>query len=236
MSNERLAKKDENDTIGTMINNRSSFFFLLLLTTTLIAAHFGFVWAGGSGYKLLYSSHIQEITGTVRIDHAGTEYLGKQNDVLRRGEIIQTEDGSRLFFEIGSDVRVALDERSILVLNRLSQNDISLHLTAGRIFIFTSKTHPVTLTTLHTKETILEGALSIVNYDFQQTVSVIPFKTATEVTVRKNKSFLTSTAVNIRETDPSEITESAFNADAPSVAAFYDWAFEKTGFRNFEIF
>ncbi len=187
---------------------------------------------------------VASVEGTVIVQRNGETRALSVGDTLRRGEIIRTASDSRAaltcqcslcdiatFPSCQQNAFLALDERSEIELEWLRPERMDVRLTSGRLFA----RHPggidnLVVTTNRTSSTIFDGAVSVVNFDFLETVSVMPFETAAAILVKQNEGTITNQPVNIHETDPVGITDAAFDPLAPSVAAFYQWAWKETEF------
>lgn len=179
--------------------------FGLIVAALLVGQRFGFVWAGGDGYR----------------PERGAVVVGMET-AYRRGETVRTGPDERLKIRVGTRGVIALDQNSDLVLTRTTDESVVVHLVRGRIYA----DFPLTVTTNGTRSTIRSGALSVVNYDFIETVSVVPFGASVEITVKPDRSLATETPVNVHETPPVSVVEAGFNPNAGEVDGFYDWATE----------
>ncbi len=200
----------------------------LAVASLLVGARFGFVWAGGEGVVASFEAIVVAVEGSVFVDRAGEVRSAVLGQSLKRGERLQTESESRVVVRVGKDAYLALDERSALTLDRLEPSQISVSIGVGRLLgIAGTEAERLRVTTNHTNAWILEEALSVVNYDFLETISVVPFNTAVSVLVEPDQAFVTSRATNIHETEPIQTTDAAFN---PSAIPFYAWAERQTGY------
>lgn len=176
--------------------------FAVLVATLLVGQRFGFAWAGGDGY------HPQQ-TATV---------VGSSKSI-RRGETVSTGSGERTRLVIGAQ-SISLDENTDVVLADLRDESLAIRLVRGRIYV----DGPVTVSTNFTSTTTASGALTVVNFDFLETVSIAPFFTTATVTTKGSPSVTTEKPVSIHETPPVSIVEIPFDTNAASVADFYRWA------------
>lgn len=178
------------------------------------------------------SAVVSETVGTVTVDRAGKIRAVKAEEPLIRGEIIKTGADGMAFITIGPGVRIALDEKTDLVLESLRPDGVRLHLSRGRIL---AASHPhvdqLTIKTAKTETMILEGTLSIVNYDFLQTVAIAPLNTTVRLSLHGSEDLWKNTPVHVLETsDPPIVSSAAFSLTSPDVKKFYDWAKERVGF------
>ncbi len=176
--------------------------FVLIVSTLLVGQRFGFVWAGGDGYRP------QNVATVVPGD-----------DTYRRGETVSTKPGERKRIVVGVQ-SIALDENTDVVLSDLRNESLAIRLIRGRVYV----DGPVTVTTNFTSTTTDSGALTVVNYDFLETVSIAPFFANATVFVKGGDALTTEKPVSAHETPPVSIVEIPFDTNAASVADFYRWA------------
>jgi hypothetical protein len=203
--------------------------FCILVAALLIGQRFGFVWAGGSGYDPERVSGIIGLVGVPTIDRVGKERDAVLWQSVQRGEMVRTGPGQRVMIQLSFADVVSLDENTDLIVETNTTDAIVLKLIRGRVYLDThtaadSSGEPVTIKTNFTRSTIRYGALSVVNYDFLETVSVIPLETTADIIVRNNNPFTSDKAVNIHETNPVSVVETIFDPTAGTIAGFYDWA------------
>jgi hypothetical protein len=210
------------------INRVLAALIFLSTATFLFAARLGSPWAGGGGVVTPLEASVVAVEGEVLVDRAGNVRSAVVGEFLTRGESLRTDEGGRLVIRVARDAYLALDERGSLVLDRLEPSQISVHLVAGRMLgVAGAVAERLRVTTNHTNAWIVEDALSVVNYDFLETISVVPFHTAVSAIVEPDQAFVTSRAINVHETEPVSIVDAAFNA---SVIPFYAWAEQQTGY------
>jgi hypothetical protein len=191
--------------------------FVLMVTTLLVGQRFGFAWAGGDGYRPQRIATISQVSPPDRQEGSGVVVL---NATYRRGETVSTGPGERKRIVVATQ-SIALDENTDVVLNDLRDDSLAIRLVRGRIYV----DGRVTVTTNFTSTTITSGAISIVNYDFLETVSIAPLQNALAIVmVAKTEVFTTKKPVNVHETPPVSTVEIPFDVTAASVAEFYQWA------------
>ncbi len=178
--------------------------FALIVVTLLVGQRFGFVWAGGNGY-------IPQ--RTVAIVGSDATY--------QRGQTISTKAGEREKLSVAA-VLIALDENTTLTIENAQDGKVSVKLSRGRLYA----SGPLTVTTNFTSTTIASGAISVVNYDFLETVTVAPLGTSAMVTTKGSAPIDIQKPVNVHETPPVSIIKTPFDTNAASVADFYHYATE----------
>lgn len=216
--------------------------FALLVATLLVGQRFGFVWAGGDGYVSTLSVFLQDATGVVTVERNGvvrTIAVG-DNDRIYRGETVMTAPGSFAQITISDFshiVTVGMDERTTLTVDTLAVAKPELFLHGGRIETFMDGTvDGLNVRTNFTRSKLGKGRASFVNYDFKETVGIVPIVgTVTTTATKTDDTRTTATAIGIHETDPVAFDEIGFNRDAESVRPFYDWIETRFGLEAFEI-
>jgi hypothetical protein len=211
---------------------------LLKNQTALLAA---VLWIGAMG--LVAGQQVQanrseragitEVSGTVRVDRNGLERDATPFSAVRRGEIVRTGDASRAILRFGFAHEVFLDERTDVAIERLAEGEeYRVRLIRGRILADTHQADghnafgDFVVSTNQTDTAVRYGKLSVVNYDFKETVSVIPIGTVAAV-VTNGGGTVTRTPVDIHETDPVTITDISFDPATSSAKSFYEWALNR---------
>lgn len=198
--------------------------FILAIMTLLIGQRYGAVWAGGNGVVQTESITVIQLIGPAIVDRAGKIRSMQTGDHLIRGETITTGDAARILLRTPSGIIFALDERGTATVDQLVINkDFSLRLIKGRMIVNGNNRTPITIRTNRTSSTFTEGSISLVNYDFLETVGILPIDNTVGVTIKNGKSFSTTGSMAIHETNPIEINPTPFHRDATSVKGFYDW-------------
>lgn len=189
--------------------------FGVIVAVLLIGQRFGFVWAGGTGY-------VPELGA---ISDSGVRYV--------RGETVATGADERTALRIGVPGDIAaladiwLDQNTTLILESTNDNGVTVRLVRGRLYsVAHDPSHPLSVTTNFTRTEIVGGALSVVNYDFRETVSIIPTRGTATVRVQGMDAFETEKPVDVHETQPVSVTDATFDPNAGAAADFYRWATE----------
>ncbi|MBI5793714.1 FecR domain-containing protein [Candidatus Uhrbacteria bacterium] len=140
---------------------------------------------------------------------------------LRRGEVVSTPSG---FLEllIGNDTHVYLAAQTQIELHRIFEDEIIVKLKKGRIVVSTESETPVRIITNQTESLIHKSAASFVNYDFLQTVHVIPLSGSVQLTLG-DEYLLTPVPISITETDPVSYATLEVNLEAGDSKTFYEW-------------
>lgn len=195
------------------------FSFCALLTTLLIGQRFGATWAGGEGVIKNLDVVIAEIQGSLKIIHDAKTKVVTTNDVLTRGEVIQTGDDGYVRFMIGQHITVGMAERTTLTLKNITSDNLRILVTRGRIMVEQTGSTPLHIQTNFTDTTLESGAITLVNYDFLETVMIAPYPMATASVETSLGSTPLTSALNIHETPEVTIEPVSTTLTFP----FYDW-------------
>ncbi len=156
----------------------------------------------------------------MQIDGASDYQIGSE---FKRGAYVDTAY-TWLELKIGEDIHVYLAENTRLELEDLSEDGPTIRIIRGRIVVEAGGT-PVWITTNQTENVVENGSASVVNYNFLESVHVIPIEGSVQTTLKFSNEYMLLPV-------PIEITEghnpgySTIDADlnASSAAEFYDWA------------
>lgn len=194
----------------------------LLLTTMLIGQRFGFPFAGGKGYVTHNFGTITDIVGEAELDKGGDLSVASQGTQIPRGTIIRVKEGGRVKIEFQKDANIFLDERTDIRLDSYLGSSLHLHLLQGRMTteIVDAK---LLLKTARTVTSLDEGSTSFVNYNFKETVGIMPIEGVIEISTTE-EIFKTNTSWEIHETPPVTMTPIDFAPTSGGAAAeFYKW-------------
>src|SRR3989338_6197647 len=141
---------------------------------------------------------------------------------LGRGSIIETQDGflkitigEELSNEDQAQIHIWLSKNTSIELDRLYQDEVVIRLIKGRILTQTQAETPLIIKTNHTQESLYKGMASFVNYDFLETIHVIPLENSVKITILKTqKELSSSTPLSIHETDPVSYQKLEVNLEA----------------------
>ncbi len=149
---------------------------------------------------------------------------------FRRGSTIKTADG---FLEIAIGnaqepreipTRVWLSKNTTITLDRLYENNLIIRLTRGRIVAQTHAKFPLRIKTNKTELLLHDGTASFVNFDFLQTLQVIPIDGIVQTTiVGKNESMVSPIPLSIHEVDQVEYATLQVNLAQSEAKEFYAW-------------
>jgi ferric-dicitrate binding protein FerR (iron transport regulator) len=157
----------------------------------------------------------------VRVQGSTVHEEGKR---FRRGEFIKTEKGEFLELQIGSSIRLLMDEQTTIELKRLFEDDRKIGFTRGRLLIESNDKRPTTIDTHATRSEIKNGSATFVNYDFQNLVSVIPLGGSVALTIKNQNKTQTITApTNILEFPEIKISLTTFDPTKEPSVKFYTW-------------
>jgi hypothetical protein len=198
-----------------------------LISMMLIGHAYDSKWAGGQGYREVVSATISDTTGDVRVVGFNKEDMAQKGGVIKRGETLKTPTNTRAFVRLNG-VLLFLDQRTDVTFERLFANKIELSVTRGRIALYHHDTPgDVTVKTNYTSTDLPRGgALTLVNFNFDETVKIVPLKNMQlAITHRSGATHSTTTPVSIKEI-PMVVNETSFNPTGQA-AAFYDWVNKK---------
>ncbi|NQV90229.1 hypothetical protein HQ487_02375 [Candidatus Uhrbacteria bacterium] len=150
---------------------------------------------------------------------------------LQRGSIIETGDG---FLEVkigktadlhASETTIWLSKNTRIELHRLYEDELVIRLKKGRIVVSTQAENPLTIETNYTSSIVYQDTASFINYDFLETIQIIPLTGVVQTTLKSsNESLLTPTPISIHETDPVSVDAIEVNLEAGDSAEFYEWS------------
>ncbi|KKR58065.1 MAG: hypothetical protein UU08_C0003G0034 [Candidatus Uhrbacteria bacterium GW2011_GWE2_40_58] len=206
----------------TLLFNSLLVCFVFIIFLLLIGQLFGCEWASGNGWRTKLPVTVVSLNGNATVTHFTTDRPLLSSDVLERGEIITTSDEGYVLLTLSNHATLALAERTQITLDRIFNNEITITVHKGRVIAsLKDNTTSVCLLTNLTKTILQQGSLTLVNYDFLETISVVPFSEGmmAEVSTLDQKPFSLTSPINIHETEPREISEITFNTSSD----FYNW-------------
>lgn len=140
-------------------------FFLLSVFILLIGTRFNFTWSGGSGYE-------KPMPATAEIYSNST----KNKIEVKRGQLIKTGSNETAIIYIGERIVVSVDERTDIVVEKLSSSGVEITLRGGRLWAKTSsETEKLTISSPETSDFITSGSVTAVRYDSLNETDIIPF-------------------------------------------------------------
>ena len=199
-----------------------------LIGVMLIGHAYGFGWAGGDGYRETVPATIGDTTGEVRVVGFNAKHTVQKSGVIKRGETLKTPANTRAFVQLNG-VWLFLDQRSDVTFQKLFADEIELSVTRGRIALYRNDiAGDVTIKTNYTSTKLpQEGALTLVNFNFDETVKIVPLQnTQLAITHRSDRTHSTATPVSIKEI-PMVVSQTSFNPTGQA-AEFYDWINKKS--------
>lgn len=186
-----------------------------ILTAVLFVAILGFLVA-----QRFFSI---ETPLPTRVTAVHGESLYHIDELLERGQSITTSD-EYLSFSIGSDTQIYLAPRTRIELSRTYESELELRFTKGRIVVVADSHTPVTIKTNHTHHRVYQDSASFINYDFLETIHIIPLTGYIQTTIDSTgESLLTPEALSIHETDPVTVETIQVNLLAGDATDFYQW-------------
>jgi hypothetical protein len=145
-------------------------------------------------------------------------------ELLQRGQTIETEDDEFVAIKIGSDLIFGIDERSRVELHRLFANERMLRFPRGRMIVMSSGTTPVYIETNKTVNVLENGKAIFINYDFEQMVTIAPVQGSVQTHIKGARDYLLiPVALNIKETNPVSFSKTNVDTTQGHSAAFHRW-------------
>jgi hypothetical protein len=145
-------------------------------------------------------------------------------DTIPRGTLLTTEDDF-LSVTIGPDRILKLAPRTTVELKSLSLEQVVLDLTRGRMLFLSEATTPTIIDTNHTQHQMNTGSVTMVNFDFLESVHVIPLSAELEsILLLADEILATADPISIHETEPVFWEYIAPDLSAGDAADFYRWA------------
>lgn len=150
---------------------------------------------------------------------------------LRRGSVIETGNGY-LKVTIGVESEQLDQAQTILwlapqtriELDRLYEDELTIRFTRGRLLVDNHADVPLRLETNHTTSLVHGDIATFVNYDFLETIHVIPLSGSVQVSVDSTaEQLLTPVPLSIHETEPVTFEKLKVNLAAGDAADFYRW-------------
>lgn len=150
---------------------------------------------------------------------------------LRRGSVIETDNGY-LKITIGVESEQIDQAQTILwlapntriELDRLYENELTIRFTRGRMVVSNQADTPLKIKTNYTIQLVYQDLATFVNYDFLETIHVIPLSGSVQVSVDSTgEQLLTPVPLSIRETEPVTFEKLEVNLAAGDAANFYQW-------------
>ncbi len=156
------------------------------------------------------------------------------NDRLKRGLTIETADNERFAFKIQNSI-ITLDERTTLVLESLKNSENVIKLLRGRIVVDAPpadakaladrRDEVIFVDTNFTANVVQASKTSFVNYDFLETVHLIPIEGMVQFSIKKVPEYsLSFLPISIKETPPVEISKLEVNIETGAASEFYKWS------------
>ncbi|KKW31410.1 MAG: hypothetical protein UY76_C0058G0003 [Candidatus Uhrbacteria bacterium GW2011_GWA2_52_8d] len=149
---------------------------------------------------------------------------------LRRGSVVETGNGF-LKLTIGvegekndqAETILWLAPNTRIELHRLYQDELTIRFTKGRLVVSNQAEVPLKIETNHTTHLVHGDVASFVNYDFLETVHVIPIKGSVQVNMPSGENLLTPVPLSIHETEPVTFEKLEVNLSAGDSEEFYLW-------------
>lgn len=143
-------------------------------------------------------------------------------ETLKRGQSVVTPSNGYLAFRIGEDIEIFMAANTEVVLERIYEDELVVHLSKGRLLVQSQGEVPLKVKTNFTQSLVLQDVTSFVNYDFLETVHIIPISGSVQVATDSGENLLTPIPLSIHETEPVTFEKLEVNLAAGD-AAFYEW-------------
>ncbi|HBR81119.1 TPA: hypothetical protein DEA21_05800 [Candidatus Uhrbacteria bacterium] len=207
--------------------------FLIAVTGLLLAARFGFEFAGGEGYVEALPAQVEIISGSVTVERSGVSRTAVNGESLKRGEIIRTSDTTRAIIKIGERISIVLDERTDVSIEQILPSQVEIKIIRGRLLAKTSnETEELLISTPVSFGSINSGILSVVRYDWLDKTDYLPFGTTVFVNQKDDYKNVSQGGVEALEKEPFGLTKIDFDWQGSSAVEFYEWVSEM-GFLGF---
>jgi hypothetical protein len=129
-----------------------------------------------------------------------------------------------LELKIGDEIKIDLGENTRLELEDLDETGPTIRIIRGRIFV-ESDGLPVWITTNTSENVVESGSASIVNYDFLESVHVIPIEGAVQTRLKTSGEYIsTPSAIEIKEGHNPGYSPISADLNTSAAADFYEWA------------
>ena len=101
----------------------------------------------------------------------------------------------------------------------------AVRFTRGRIVIDNKGYAPFLVETHQTENIIDRGRATIINYDFQQLVTIAPMQGSVQTHIKNQKDYLLiPVPLNVSEADPITISKTTFDPTNGPSANFHSWS------------
>lgn len=162
----------------------------------------------------------EQLKVTVTDTQGNSEY--SIGDILRRGSMVSSGN-SYLHTQFGEDIFISLDRNTAVELENLETIGPVIRLLKGRILVKANET-PVWITTNTTENTVALGSATFVNYDFLETINIIPIDTSVLTTIKTTGDYmLLPVPIAVKEGNEPGYETLEVNLEASEVKTFYDW-------------
>lgn len=160
----------------------------------------------------------------VYITEVNTTVNYEIGDVIKRGQIIETEENEMLVLQIGDKTTLGLSENTRIELHKILTNDRVVKFTKGRIMINTEDDVPFVVETNFTENVLHKGSVSFVNYDFLEKIHIISITNSVQTNIKGSSEYmLIPESMEIKETHPVEYKKIEPNLNIGDHAYFYKW-------------
>lgn len=143
---------------------------------------------------------------------------------LRRGQIIDSGSGY-IKLSIDNVMFLWLAPNTRIELHRLFEDELVVRFTKGRIVVDHQGDVPLNIETNGTSCLVIGDITTFVNYDYLETIHVIPLSGSVQVSIDSTgEQLLTPIPLSIHETDSVTFEKLEVNLAAGDSAEFYTWA------------
>lgn len=161
-------------------------------------------------FGLRLNSQPQDIVSVTRVK-GSLSYAEQQK--LKRGQIIQTNQNEFVKINIGDSISIALDENSTIDLKKIFKTDHAIGFTRGRILVEIQNQTSLNIETLETRNFMEKGIVEFENDNTRRLISIIPTDETTIKFQLKNgvESREITTGTTVREIPPITFTKAEFH-------------------------
>lgn len=154
---------------------------------------------------------------------ASTSNNYEVGDRLRRGQTVYTQSNEYVAFSLDK-ATIGLSENTSIELKRLFETERILFFSRGRMVVDNPVNAPVFVDTLKTQNTITKAKTSLINFDFLQTVHLIPLEGSIQTTlIGTNEYLILPVPVSVNESNTPSFDPIDFNPDKNAASNFYTW-------------
>lgn len=171
--------------------------FLVLTATLIVGQRFGFTWAGGAGYEVPLHADVTDASSLMVVE-SETGFAHRNAVVgehVARGETLWTTDGFARV-DLAGFGTVWMDQKTNIVFERLSANEIVLRVDTGHIAVKAGVV-PIEVRMDVVSAHVTDGTSQFINYDQWRRVTVLPVNGSVDIWHRGETPMSTTTGVDV---------------------------------------